>query len=362
VTVGRIRRVSPELPGIRRRRRGRGFSYEWPTGEAVRESAVLERMRALAIPPAWIDVWICPSENGHLQAVGTDAAGRRQYRYHQRWQQRRQRRNFDRMLEFARALPELRAAVAADLARSSPDRRRVLAAAIRLLDLGFFRIGSETYAERNGSFGLATLKRAHVTVRGDSLLFDYTAKGGKRRVQQIRDPDVARLGRTLKRRRDDATELLAFREGGAWRDVRSTDVNEYLREIAGGDFTAKDFRTWHATVLAAVALARRPPAPTRTGKRRAVKEAIDEVATFLGNTPTVCRTSYIDPRVIDRYWDGWTIEGVLRLGGSDADPGDDRAGDRAVDATTEQVPREAIEAAVVDLVEERETPAVSRAA
>lgn len=352
--MARLRRASPHEPGIHRRRRGRGFSYVAPTGEPVRDSEVLARIRRLAIPPAWTNVWICPLEEGHLQAVGTDAAGRRQYKYHERWQQHRQRLKFDRMLQFAAALPSLRARVAEDLARPRPDQQRVLAAAIRLLDLGFFRIGSEAYAEQNGSYGLATIKRGHVSVRGDTVRFDYVAKGGKRRIQQVRDAEVAAIVRALKARRGGGDELLAVKENRAWRDVRSTEVNDYLREVSGADFTAKDFRTWHATVLAAVALARMEPSKTKTGKRRAVSNAVCQVSESLGNTPAVCRTSYIDPRVIDRFWDGWTIEAVLR--------GGDDHGEAGEGVPDDDAPREAIEAAVVDLVDERDTSAVSRAA
>ena len=353
--MARLRRANPHEPGIRRRRRGRGFSYVASTGEPVRDSEVLERIRRLAIPPAWTDVWICPFEEGHLQAVGTDAAGRRQYKYHERWQQHRQRQKYDHMLQFAGALPSLRARVGEDLSRPRPDKRRVLAAAVRLLDLGFFRIGSESYAEQNGSYGLATIKRRHVTVRDDTVQFNYVAKGGKRRVQQVRDADVAALVRTLKARRGGGDELLAAKEkNGVWRDVRSTDVNDYLRELSDADFTAKDFRTWHATVLAAVALARMEPSKTKTGKRRAVSRAVCQVSESLGNTPAVCRTSYIDPRVIDRFWDGWTIEGVLRGEGDHGEAGEGVPDDAA--------PREAIEAAVLDLVEERDTSVVSKAA
>jgi DNA topoisomerase-1 len=352
--MARLRRANPHEPGIRRRRRGRGFSYVAPTGEAVADPKVLERIRRLAIPPAWTDVWICPFEEGHLQAVGTDAAGRRQYKYHERWQQHRQRQKYDHMLQFAGALPSLRVRVAEDLSRPRPDKRRVLAGAVRLLDLGFFRIGSESYAEQNGSYGLATIKRRDVTVRGDTVQFNYVAKGGKRRIQQVRDADVAALVRTLKARRGGGDELLAAKENGVWRDIRSTDVNDYLRQLSDADFTAKDFRTWHATVLAAVALARTEPSKTKTGKRRAVSRAVCQVSESLGNTPAVCRTSYIDPRVIDRFWDGWTIEGVLRGEGDHGEAGDGVPDDAA--------PREAIEAAVVDLVEERSTSVLSQAA
>jgi DNA topoisomerase IB len=344
-----LRRVSPAQPGIIRRRRGRGFSYVGTSGESIRDPETLHRIRTLAIPPAWTDVWICESERGHLQAVGTDAAGRRQYRYHEEWQRRRQRQKFDRMLDFARALPGIRDTVDADLADREVDRRRALAAGLRLLDLGFFRIGSEAYAEANGSFGLATILRRHVKVRGEVIVFDYVAKGGQRRVQEIRDAGAARAIRSMKARRGGGRELLAYREEGRWRDVRSIDINGYLRESAGMEATAKDFRTWHATVLSAIALARTPAPETKTGKRRAVREAISEVSEYLGNTPAVCRTSYIDPRVVDRFWDGHIIQRQLlerfeRSGAAD------------------RVAREAIEAAVVDLIEDRESPAVAEAA
>jgi DNA topoisomerase IB len=352
--MARLRRASPHEPGIRRRRRGPGFSYVAPTGEPVRDAEVLERIRRLAVPPAWTDVWICPFEEGHLQAVGTDAAGRRQYKYHERWQQHRQRQKYDHMLQFAAALPSLRARVAEDLSRPRPDKPRVLAAGVRLLDLGFFRIGSEAYAEQNGSYGLATIKRRDVIVRDDTVQFNYVAKGGKRRIQQVRDAEIAALVRTLKARRGGGDDLLAAKEKGVWRDVRSGDVNDYLRQLSDVDFTAKDFRTWHATVLAAVALARMEPSRTKTGKRRAVSRAVCQVSESLGNTPAVCRTSYIDPRVIDRFWDGWTIEAVLRGGGDHGEAGEGVPDDAA--------PREAIEAAVVDLVEERDTSVLSQAA
>jgi DNA topoisomerase I len=343
--------VSPDQPGIRRRRHGRGFSYVGVDGTAVRDKAVLTRIRKLAIPPAWTDVWICPVEDGHLQAIGTDAAGRRQYRYHDRWQERRQRQKFDRMLEFARLLPSVRSRVEQDLRRPHPDRERVLAAAVRLLDLGFFRIGSEAYEERNGSFGLATIKRHHVRVHGDTLSFDYVAKGGKRRIQEVIDQDVARLVRSLKARRGGGEDLLAVKEGGAWRDVRSHDVNAYLRTITDGMFTAKDFRTWNATVLAAVALAvSGRVAGSATGRKRAVSRAIKEVAHYLGNTPAVCRASYIDPRVFDAYRGGLVIGRPLQ---------------EAADGEEGELPihHRAVEEAVLDLIDARErAPGVERVA
>jgi DNA topoisomerase IB len=297
-------------------RRGRGFAYVDATGNRVDAPAVLQRIKELAIPPAWRDVWICPVPNGHIQATGTDAAGRRQYRYHDHWRIARDREKHERMLEFASALPSARERMLEDVRRPDVDRRRVLGAAARLLDLGFFRIGSEEYAEENGSFGLATMRRDHVTCAGGIVMFDYVAKGGKQREQSVADDELCELVRTLKRRRGGGDELLAYRTRAGWVDIKSHDINDYLREITGGDFTAKDFRTWHATVLCSVALAVSAIAPsTESARKRAVTRAVKEVAHYLGNTPAVCRASYIDPRVIDLYNDGVTIRDDLdRLG------------------------------------------------
>jgi len=315
----RLKRVDCAEPGIRRIRRGRGFGYVDAAGARVDDPVVLQRISDLVIPPAWEDVWICPLPNGHIQATGTDAAGRRQYRYHDAWRQHRDREKHDRMLEFAAALPAARERMLADLARPTPDRLRVLGGAARLLDLGFFRIGSEEYAETNGSYGLATMRRDHVTCVRGVLTFDYMAKSGKHREQSVADPDLCRLVRLLKRRRGGDDELLAYRDdAGEWVDVRSSDINAYLREITGGEFTAKDFRTWHATVLCAVGLAVSASAPpSESARKRAVARAVAEVAHYLGNTPAVCRASYIDPRVIDLYNDGVTIHAVLGELGAD---------------------------------------------
>ncbi len=309
----RLKRVDCADPGIRRIRRGRGFSYVDSSGARVVDPLTLQRISDLAIPPAWEDVWICAAPNGHIQATGTDAAGRRQYRYHDAWRRHRDRVKHDRMLEFAEVLPAARERMLADLARPSPDRDRVLAGAARLLDLGFFRIGSEEYAETNGSYGLATMRRDHVTCVSGVLTFDYIAKSGKQRVQSVADADLCRLVRTLKRRRGGGDELLAYRDAdGAWVDVKSTDINAYLREITGGEFTAKDFRTWHATVLCAVGLAVSATAPpSESARKRAIARAVAEVAHYLGNTPAVCRASYIDPRIVDLYNDGVTIHAEL---------------------------------------------------
>ena len=238
----RLRRADCAAPGIRRVRRGRGFAYTDAKGLRIADNETLDRIRALAVPPAWDDVWICPHANGHVQAVGTDARGRKQYRYHDHWRERRDREKFEHMIGFGRALPGLRVLAARHLARRSPTRERVLAGAVRLLDRGFFRIGSESYAEENDTYGLATMKRRHVSLLpGNALLFDYKAKGGKRRLQSIVDPAVYRLVTELKGRRGGSDNLLAYKEGGRWRDVHSSDVNAYIKEATGGEFTAKDF-------------------------------------------------------------------------------------------------------------------------
>jgi len=352
--VPRLRRSDASAPGITRQRRGRGFAYHDQNGNRIEDEALLERIAELGIPPAWKDVWICPWPTGHLQATGTDAAGRKQYRYHPQWRARRDQEKFDDMVRFARALPALREHVAADLAASSDlSRARVLACAVRLLDRGFFRIGGEEYAADNESYGLATMRKEHVRVdeRG-AMVFDYPAKHGKRRVQAVVDPDVAGIVRTLRRRRGGGAELLAYREGAGWRDIRSPDINEYLKEATGADFSAKDFRTWNATVLAAIALAvSGEVAATPTGRKRAIVRAVKEVSHYLGNTPAVARASYIDPRVFDAYNAGLIIRPVLDQVGEPDEPGELPIHQRAV------------EEAVLDLIDERESsPALERVA
>ena len=333
-------------PGLTRQRRGRGFSYTGPGGIAVTDEETLARVRALTIPPAWTDVWICPDPNGHLQAVGIDAAGRRQYLYHERWRARRDAEKFDRMLAFAHRLSDVRRRIDADLDRRGLPRDKALAVAARLLDLGLFRVGSESYAKANGSFGLATIRRDHVRTSGDVVRFDYRAKSGQRRIQEIADPGVAPIVRTLKRRKDDNPELLAYRNGTGWRDVRSEDVNAYVKEVVGEGFSAKDFRTWHGTVYAAVALATAGEVPgSQTARRRAITAAVKEVAAELGNTPAVARASYIDPRLLDRYEEGVTIGPAL----GEVGPADDARADRgALDPAF----RDAVEDAVLDLLED----------
>jgi DNA topoisomerase I len=310
--MARLRRVDCSGPGIRRRRRGKGFEYLDDEGRRITEPSMIERIRELAIPPAWDDVWICPYPMGHIQATGTDAAGRKQYRYHDLWRERRDREKFDEMIDFARALPRLRRRVGKDLKRTGMPREKVLACATRLLDRGFFRIGSEDYAEENDTYGIATMQRRHATVEGDEVTFDYEAKGGARRVQAVGDSVVADIVSTLKRRRGGSEELLAYKDRGRWHDLKSPDINAYVKEATGGDFSAKDFRTWSGTVLAAVALSVSGMASTsKTARKRAKARAVKEVARYLGNTPAVCRASYIDPRVFDRFDGGLTISRAL---------------------------------------------------
>jgi DNA topoisomerase IB len=338
--TARLRRIDCTGPGIQRRRHGRGFRYVDADGEPVDDAEVLHRVHELVIPPAWEEVWICPYPGGHIQATGIDAAGRKQYLYHPRWRELRDMEKFDDMVAFARVLPKLRKRVEAELdGGDALTYDRVCACAVRLLDRGFFRVGGEDYAVRNESYGLATMKKRHVRQRGDVLVFDYPAKHGKRRVQAVVDPAVAGVIGDLKRRRGGGDELLAFKRGRRWADVRSEDINAWLKDATGRDVSAKDFRTWGATVLAAVALAvSQEAAATKTGRKRAITRAIKEVAHYLGNTPAVARSSYIDPRVFDRYREGRAID--YRLLGA--------AAGRSGDATAIQGP---VEKAVLGLLE-----------
>jgi DNA topoisomerase I len=341
VRRGRLRRSDCSGPGVRRVRRGRGFSYVDDQGRRVEAAEELARIRDLVIPPAWEDVWICTDPLGHLQATGVDAAGRRQYLYHPRWREHRDRAKFERMLRFADSLPGLRRRLARKL-RDADDleRETVLAAAVRLLDIGMFRVGSEQYADEDHGIGLATVRKEHVRVRGETVEFDYPGKGGLRRKQLIEDPVTQKLIAKLKRRRGGPEELLAWQEGRRWRDVRSDDINEYLKEQLGEDFSAKDFRTWNATVMAAVTLAvDGRGAATKTARKRAINHSVKAVSELLGNTPAVARRSYIDPRVFDRYQSGWTIHGALEQI-PDLDVADDRV-------------RTQLERAVVDLLLEK---------
>jgi DNA topoisomerase-1 len=334
----RLRRADCSGPGIRRVRRGRGFSYADEGGRAVTDAETLARIDELVIPPAWRDVWICPHPNGHIQATGYDYAGRKQYLYHERWREHRDREKFAAVQDLAAELPRVRRRLRRDLRRRGLVRERVLACAVRLLDLGFFRIGSEQYAEENETYGLATIRRRHVSFQRGLIVFDYKAKNAQRRVQPIDDPELVPTVRALKRRRAGGNELLAYRNGTEWRDVRSEQINEYVKEVTGGDFTAKDFRTWNATVLAAVSVAMRADgANSKTARKRIASEATKAVAAYLGNTPAVCRASYIDPRVFDRFDSGETVRPRLDELGGKFDP-------------TRPSHREKVEAAVLELL------------
>lgn len=358
----RLRRSDPSSPGIERRRRGRGFTYVHPDGGRVEDAATLERIEALVIPPAWKDVWISPAANGHLQAIGTDAAGRRQYLYHAHWAELRSREKFTRMRTFAEALDSIRERVATLLDEpdsTEPTRERVLALAVRLLDRGYFRIGSEQYAAEHGTYGLVTLRRTHLQLEPpQAVQFDFPAKHGIRMQRRIEDAASYGLLETLRRRRGGPEQLLASRDGRTWSAVTAADVNEFLRESAGIDCTAKDFRTWHGTVLCAIALASverdvrdrgRKPRASRTALQREIATAVKATATFLGNTPAVARSSYIDPRVIDRYRDGRTIQ-----------PGIDRL--LRIDDIAELDVQLVAEAATLRLLEDRAPVTIARAA
>lgn len=286
----RLRKADPNGPGIRRVRHGRGFGYVDAAGNRV-DDETRQRVKDLVIPPAWDDVWICPHPNGHLQAVGTDDAGRRQYLYHPEYRRRQDEDKHRRVLVLARRLPSVRKAVTQDLGERGLTRRRVVAAALRMLDHGVFRTGGEEYASENGSQGVATLRRDDVRRRDGVLQICFTAKGGQERRLELDDPLLAATIVALKRCRPDGTDrLLVFPGDEGWREVHSTDVNDRFKELAGEEYTVKDLRTWHATVLAALGLA-------RGDEERAV---VEEVAGELGNTPAVARSSYIDPRVFDR--------------------------------------------------------------
>jgi len=337
-----IVRSDPAAEGIRRRRCGRGFSYLGTDAAVIKDPQTLTRIRSLVIPPAWEDVWICVDPLGHIQAVGTDAAGRRQYRYHDLWREQRDQAKHDRVRDFGAALPRIREVVCRHLEGRGLTRDRVLAAAIRLIDLGFFRPGGEEYAEENGTFGLATIRKEHVSLSQGQLVFEYLAKGAKQREQAVAEDQVCAVVRSLRRRRDGGDQLLVYRSGPRWHDVTAADINDYLREVSGGDYTAKDFRTWHATVLAAVGLAVSESAAGREASRkRAIARVVQEVADYLGNTPAVARASYIDPRIVEQYEEGRTIAAALGELGKDCDFGDLATRDHAEKAVLRLLARPA---------------------
>jgi DNA topoisomerase IB len=319
----RLRRIDCTAPGILRRRHGRGFRYLQEDGTPIADREVLDRIDELAIPPAWEDVWICTHPRGHIQATGQDEAGRKQYLYHPSWREHRDREKFAEMERFAKALPAMRTRTEQDLAKRGLVRDRVLACSVRLLDHGFFRIGSERYATENETYGLATLRRKHVRIERGVAMFDYTSKGAKRHTQEIADPVILPTIRALRRRGGGGHELLAYREGRGWVDVRAAEINAYLKQVMGDGCTAKDFRTWNATVLAAVELATNGHGvSSKTARKRAASAATKRVAAYLSNTPAVCRSAYIDPRVFDRYDSGETISPSLKRIATGAEPGE----------------------------------------
>jgi DNA topoisomerase I len=309
--VPRLRTVSPRDPGWTRRRAGKGFVYLNEFGQRLAAEDVL-RCKQLVIPPAWRQVWICPSPNGHIQAVGTDDAGRRQYLYHPYWRLKRDQSKHDRVLTVAARLPTARRRVIKHLQMEGMPYERAMAAAFRLLDLGFFRIGGEAYAEANNSYGLATIQKEHVSIQGRMVVFDYVAKSGRERYVALADNLVRAAVRDLLSRRDSGPELLAYEDSTGWHDINSTEINAYIKSVVGGEVSAKDFRTWHGTVIAEVSLAGAvEKSRSVSARKRAVSSAMKEVSQYLGNTPAVARKSYVDPRVVDLFHEGVTIPPAL---------------------------------------------------
>ena len=306
-----LRYVTDAAPGIRRKNAGKGFAYLAPDGGKVTDKETLRRIRSLAIPPAWTEVWICPDARGHLQATGRDAKGRKQYRYHPRWREARDETKYGRMMAFAQALPLIRARVEQDTRLPGLPREKVLATLVRLLETTFIRVGNEEYARANRSYGLTTLRDKHVEVDGATLRFSFRGKSGKVHRVALEDP---RLARIVKRCQDlPGQELFQWVDDeGVQRTVSSQDVNDYLREIGGEDFTAKDFRTWAGTVLAAMALQELKASGSQAEAKRNVVRAIERVAERLGNTPAVCRKCYVHPAVLDSYLDGTFLGSLQR--------------------------------------------------
>jgi len=304
-----LRYVSDHMAGIRRKRAGRSFSYTDEAGEKVTDEKTLARIRKLAIPPAWKDVWICASPNGHLQATGIDARGRKQYRYHAGWRAIRDETKYNRMIAFGRALPAIRERVRRDLARDGLPREKILATIVRLLETTLIRIGNREYARDNASFGLTTLRNKHIAVEGSTVHFEFRAKSGKMRTLKLKDRKLAGI---VKRCRElPGHELFQYvdRDGGR-HSVTSDDVNGYLKETTGAEFTAKDFRTWAGTVLAALALREFEVFDSEAAAKRNITRAIEQVAGRLGNTVSICRKCYVHPEVFDAYLDGTLVTGL----------------------------------------------------
>lgn len=310
-TAAGLRYVAPSEPGLTRRRRGRGFAVLDGKGKPVRDPKQVARVRALAIPPAWKDVWICRDPAGHIQAIGKDARGRTQYRYHDRWRAVRDAANYDRLRDFYRALPRLRESIDRDLSCRCACKSKVTAAAIALIDRGHLRVGNDAYTADNGSYGATTLLCRHAQVKGDVVELDFRGKGGQRRAIRIHDRRIARVVGQLRAQR--GARLFRWRDGARLRAIRPEDVNDYLQSHAGVRCTAKVFRTWAATVAAAITLASMPPATSVTGRKRAVTAVACIVAKRLGNTPAVCRKSYIHPLLFSRWLAGTLDEDLVRL-------------------------------------------------
>jgi DNA topoisomerase I len=315
-----LRYVNDGIPGFSRRRKGKKtFAYFDADGQAITDPALVARIRSLAIPPAWQEVWICPSENGHMQATGIDAKGRKQYRYHPRFRQVRDRSKYEHIIDFAQALPAIRGRVEADLSLPGLQRDKVLAAVVRLLETTLIRVGNEEYAKENHSYGLTTLLQRHVDVTGAHIHFRFRGKSG---VKHDIDLDDARLAEIVRQCHElPGQELFQYlTDSGDWHDVDSADVNDYLHEIAGEEFTAKDFRTWSGTVLAATALAALSGFTSTAQAKKNIVRAVESVAHKLGNTKAVCRKCYVHPAVFEGYLDGTLVESLNGVG-ADADSG-----------------------------------------
>lgn len=316
--------VSDEQPGIRRVAAAEGFTYRHPRGRPVRDARTLQRIRKLAIPPAWTDVWICADPQGHIQATGRDARGRKQYRYHPQFREVRETSKYGRMPEFARALPAIRSAIARDMALRGLPREKVLATVVNLLETTLIRVGNDDYARTNKSYGLTTLRNPHVKVEGAQLRFQFKGKSGKTWRLAVRDRRIAKIVRACQEL--PGQRLFQYEgEDGELREVTSADVNAYLREVSGMDITAKDFRTWAGTVMAALALCECEAADTKKAQKQQLKEAVERVAARLGNTPTICRKCYIHPEVIDAF-----VQGELALATGPAREGELKAEEAAV--------------------------------
>ncbi|HYJ05808.1 MAG TPA: DNA topoisomerase IB [Chthoniobacterales bacterium] len=304
-----LRYVSDDQPGYTRKRKGDDFEYFDSDGKLIRDEARLLRIRRIGIPPAYEDVWICPTSNGHIQATGRDARGRKQYRYHERWREARDENKYERMVVFGKALPKIRRRVKRDLAQRGLPRGKVLATVVQLLERTFIRVGNDEYAKQNKSFGLTTMRNHHVDVKGETLKFRFRGKSGVSHEVDVSDRRLAKIIRQLQDL--PGQDVFQYVNGdGEVRNITSEDVNDYLREITGEEFTAKDFRTWAGTVLAAMALNAQENFENKTQARKNIKDAISAVSKILGNTPTVCRKCYVHPDVLETYLDGGMIEGL----------------------------------------------------